>query len=67
MTDLQDTFMDAEQVCELIPKMTKQQLAQLRYTGRGPKFYKPTPKIVLYKANEVLEWIERSGRSITNE
>lgn len=62
----QSIFIDADAVCELIPKMTKQQLAQLRYTGRGPKFYKPTPRTVLYKTEEVLQWIEQSGRLITN-
>lgn len=60
-----NVFIDADQVCELIPHMTRAQLAQLRYQGRGPKFYKPTSKIVLYKTEEVLQWIEASGRTIT--
>jgi hypothetical protein len=53
-------------VCELIPGMTLGQLAQMRYQGRsGLKFYKPTPKTVLYKRSEVLEWIESSARVST--
>lgn len=40
-------------------------LAQLRYQGTGPKFYKPTPRTVLYKRSEVLDWIEGSARTST--
>ena len=40
-------------------------LAQLRYTGRGPRFYKPTARTVLYKRSEVLAWIEASAQSKT--
>jgi hypothetical protein len=32
-------------------------LAHLRYLGRGPRFYKPTPKKVLYKRAEVIAWV----------
>ena len=38
-------------------------LAQLRYMGRGPRFYKPTPRTVLYKRSEVMAWIEASAAS----
>jgi hypothetical protein len=38
-------------------------LAQLRYMGRGPRFYKPTPRTVLYKRSEVMAWIEASATS----
>lgn len=41
-------------------------LAQLRYTGNGPKYYKPTPKKVLYKQSEVVDWIEASARERTS-
>lgn len=37
-------------------------LAQLRYRGIGPKFYKPTPRKVLYKRSEVIAWVEASVR-----
>jgi hypothetical protein len=40
-------------------------LAQLRYTGKGPRFYKPTAKTVLYKRSEVLAWIEASAQTRT--
>lgn len=37
-------------------------LAQLRYRGIGPKFYKPTPRKVLYKRSEVVAWVEASAQ-----
>lgn len=40
-------------------------LAQLRYRGLGPTFYKPTPKTVLYKMSEALQWIESSAQTRT--
>ena len=46
--------------------LTVQALAQLRFRGKGPTFYKPTPRTVLYKRSEVIEWIERSARRITH-
>ena len=42
-------------------------LAQLRYMGRGPRFYKPTPKKVLYKRSEIIAWIEASAHMQTGE
>jgi predicted DNA-binding transcriptional regulator AlpA len=41
-------------------------LAQLRYQGRGPRFYKPTPRTVLYKRSEVIDWVEASAQTRTN-
>jgi len=41
-------------------------LATLRYEGRGPRFYKPTPRTVLYKRTEVIEWIEASAQIRTD-
>ncbi|KFF58435.1 hypothetical protein JF66_18605 [Cryobacterium sp. MLB-32] len=42
-------------------------LAQLRYLGRGPRFYKPTPKKVLYKRSEVIAWVEASAQTQTGQ
>jgi predicted DNA-binding transcriptional regulator AlpA len=48
-----------------IAGITTGHLAQMRFTGRGPKYYKPSPKRVLYKASEVRSWIEASARTST--
>ncbi|MFZ4894660.1 helix-turn-helix transcriptional regulator [Plantibacter sp. Mn2098] len=45
--------------------MTTNNLAQLRFTGKGPKFLKPTPRTVVYREADVIEWLEASERSIT--
>lgn len=58
-------YLTPEQVTELIPGITKQYLAQLRYTGRGPKFLKPSPRVVVYRRVDCIEWLESSERTIT--
>ena len=48
-----------------ITGLTVGALAQLRYQGTGPRFYKPTPKTVLYKRSEVVAWVEASAQTRT--
>ena len=55
-------YLSPDQVVELIPGMTKGALAQLRFTGKGPRYRKPTPKTVIYVESEVIEWIEDTAR-----
>jgi hypothetical protein len=47
--------------------LTLTALAGLRCHGTGPRFYKPTPRTVLYKREEVIEWIESSVQTTTKE
>ena len=42
-------------------------LAQLRYTGKGPKFLKPTERTVLYRERDVEDWLNASERTITGK
>ena len=74
MTDLQkmdderpDRYLAPEDVCQLIPGMTRANLAQLRFRGAGPRFRKPTPKTVVYLESEVIEWVESTVRRGTGE
>ena len=60
-----ERYLSPEQVCELAPGLTKNNLAQLRFTGKGPRYRKPTPKTVIYLESEVVAWIESSARSGT--
>ncbi|MBY6061603.1 hypothetical protein KUV70_09090 [Microbacterium esteraromaticum] len=60
-------YLTPEQVCSLIPGMTKSNLGMLRYTGKGPKFLKPTPRTVVYRERDVIEWLEASERTSTAE
>jgi predicted DNA-binding transcriptional regulator AlpA len=55
-------YLSPEQVAELVPGMTKGALAQLRFTGKGPRYRKPTPKKVVYLESEVIDWIEGTAR-----
>lgn len=53
-----EPYISDDDVVSRTPGMTKGNLAQLRYTGKGPKFYKPSPRVVLYKWSDVQAWIE---------
>jgi hypothetical protein len=50
------------QVVSMLPGVTRGALAQLRFTGKGPNYRKPTPKTVLYVESEVIAWVESSAR-----
>lgn len=56
-----------KEVCKMIPGMTTAKLAQLRFKGQGPKFYKPTPKTVVYAEDELLAWLESTAKTGTAE
>lgn len=60
-------FMDPSGAAELIPGMTVAKLAQMRFTGTGPRYYKPTPKTVVYSEVDLLEWLESTARQGTAE
>lgn len=60
-----DRYLAPEQVCEIVPGMTKANLAQLRFTGKGPRYRKPTPKTVIYLESEIRQWVEASARQGT--
>lgn len=57
-----EEYIHAEEVKE-ITGLTVAALSQLRYRGIGPRFYKPTPRTVLYKRSEVIAWIEASAQT----
>ena len=61
------SYLTPDQVCEIVPGMTKNNLAQLRFKGTGPRYYKPTPRVVLYREDDIHEWVESSARTGTAE
>jgi hypothetical protein len=61
-----NVYLKPEAVCEMVPGLTKGALAQLRYKGAGPRFLKPTPKTVLYREADVIEWLEGSEYTRTD-
>lgn len=60
-------YLTADDVCELVPGLTKKQLSNLRYLGQGPKFLKPTPRKVLYRRADIIAWVEASEQTMTGE
>ncbi|CAN5354538.1 hypothetical protein BH11ACT5_BH11ACT5_12650 [soil metagenome] len=62
---MEEDFIHATAVGE-ITGLSAGALAQLRYRGIGPKFYKPTPRKVLYKRSEVIAWVEASVKERTS-
>lgn len=57
----QSDYLSPDQAAALIPGMTRGNLAQLRYAGTGPRFLKPTPRVVVYRRADVIEWLERNA------
>jgi len=48
--------------------ISRNHLAQLRFTGRGgPRYFKPTPKRIFYLPEDIEAWIEASARFGTAE
>lgn len=62
---MDEEFIDASQA-SVITGMSVGALAQLRYRGFGPRFYKPTPRTVRYRRSELMElmeWMEASAHA----
>ena len=60
-----DRYLSPREVAEMIPGMTTANLGQLRFTGKGPTFLKPTPRTVVYRERDVIDWLEASERTST--
>ncbi|RKN67515.1 hypothetical protein D7252_07940 [Microbacterium sp. CGR2] len=54
-------------MCELIPGMTRAKLSQMRFSGTGPAYYKPTAKTVVYDRDVVVAWLRSTERVGTSE
>ncbi|WP_261646194.1 AlpA family transcriptional regulator [Curtobacterium sp. C2H10] len=64
---MNDELMTPLRTAEYLPGMTVPLLAQLRYTGTGPRFLKPTPRKVLYKRSDVDAWLESTAQTRTGD
>lgn len=63
-------YLSPIQVCELVPGMTVSNLKDLRASGKGPAFFKPTGdagKVTVYKRADVIAWVEQSRKSTTEQ
>jgi phage terminase Nu1 subunit (DNA packaging protein) len=61
-----DRYISAAEAAEML-KLNVTSLATLRSKGMGLRFYKPTPRKVLYKYSEVIDWIENSAQYATKD
>jgi predicted DNA-binding transcriptional regulator AlpA len=59
-------YLSPDQVCELLPGISKSTLSQWRYLGMGPR-YRKLGKTVVYVRSEVIDWVEASARTSTAE
>lgn len=69
---MDEKYLTPQQVHERWPFLSVGHLAQLRFIGaaekgKGPKFLKPTPRTVVYRERDVIEWLEASERTSTAE
>lgn len=69
---MEENYLTPKAVAERWPFLTVSSLAQLRFNGaaergEGPRFLKPTPRKVIYRASDIVEWLEASERFTTAE
>ncbi|MHA3723473.1 helix-turn-helix transcriptional regulator [Leucobacter sp. HY1910] len=60
-------YKSPQEIADRIPGMTVSNLAQLRFKGQGPKYMKPSPKVVIYDWADVVAWLESTKRDGTAE
>jgi predicted DNA-binding transcriptional regulator AlpA len=64
--DADDEWLTLPQAASLM-RMTKAAIAQLRYRGVGPQFYRISAKTILYKRSEVVAWMESRACTRTDD
>ncbi len=60
-------YLSPKEAAESIPGLTIAKLSQLRFTASGPRYYKPTPKTVVYAEDDLITWLESTARTGTAE
>ena len=64
--DTKDEWLDLDDAAQMM-HMTRAALAQLRYRGGGPTFYRISAKTILYKRSGILEWMESRACTRTDD
>lgn len=64
--DADDEWLTLPQAATLM-RMTRPSIAQMRYRGIGPTFYRITAKRILYKRSEVVAWMESRACTRTDD
>lgn len=58
-----DPYLSPAQVCDLVPGLTVANLKDLRASGKGPAYRKPTGDrghVTVYRRSDVVAWVEAS-------
>lgn len=53
-----EPFINIDGALQLLPGITREHLAKMRFDGTGPAFFKPTARTVLYRASDIYSWLE---------
>lgn len=56
--DAQPVWLSPAQVCDRIPGMTLDILSDMRENRRGPAYYKPSLRTVIYLESEIDAWVK---------
>jgi hypothetical protein len=64
-SEVNSALLTPEHLCKILPGMTTTKLAQLRFTGSGPRYYKPTGRTIIYSMADVMAWLESTARTAT--
>lgn len=59
-TGASNGLLDIDGFCAYVPGMTRGKAAQLRYTGKGPRFLRPSARTILYRKEDVDQWLADS-------
>ena len=60
-------YRSPKEVAAAVPGLTVANLAQLRFKGEGPKYMKPSARVVVYDWRDVTDWLESTKRTGTVE
>lgn len=59
-----ERYLTIQELCERFPGTTRGSWAQLRYSGKGPR-YRKVGKRIFYSESDVVGFVERSARTQT--
>jgi predicted DNA-binding transcriptional regulator AlpA len=62
-----EKLLSPAEVCEIVPGMSENLLAQMRFRGDGPRFIKPSPRKVVYRSSVVEAWLQSREQTSTRE
>ena len=63
---MDEPFIGAKEAGEIVG-LSPAALAQMRYSGEGPRYYRPTPRTVLYRRSDMFAWVEASAQVSNDE